>query len=292
MTELEAIANTFASIVDQLEQVKMATDTNLNSLTGDENSFNLTAEMSSVSETLKAAMSHQKEVVAEIVGLTPLSEQLEMMAKNVSEIASQTNLLALNAAIEAARAGESGRGFAVVADEVRKLATDSAKIGSEMVEQSEAIRGKISSVLKVTNNTAEQESKMIEQAEQSLTNAIEQYKSVVEQFQGSSLLLLNASDNIENDINQTLVALQFQDRVTQILGNVNKSIFQISENIDSSIAQFQPGQQQSPIDANQWLENLKLNYTTTEERQHHADITGAKAPQAQPAADDDEITFF
>ncbi len=93
MTELEAIANTFASIVDQLEQVKTATDTNLSNLTGDENSFNLTAEMSSVSETLKAAMSHQKEVVSEIVGLTPLSEQLEMMAKNVSEIASQTNRL-------------------------------------------------------------------------------------------------------------------------------------------------------------------------------------------------------
>ncbi len=292
MTELEAIASTFASIVEQLAQVKSATDTNINRLTGDENSFNLTAEMSSVSETLIAAMSHQKEVVLEIVGLTPLSEQLEGMAKNVSEIASQTNLLALNAAIEAARAGESGRGFAVVADEVRKLATDSSKIGNEMVEQSEAIRKKISTVLEVTNNTAEQEAKMIEQAENSLTNAIEQYQSVIEQFQGSSMLLLNASDNIENDINQTLVALQFQDRVTQIMGNVNKNIVQISENIDSSIAQFRPGQQKPPIDANKWLDNLKLNYTTSEERQHHADITDSSGTQAQPAADDDETTFF
>ncbi|MEE9337020.1 MAG: methyl-accepting chemotaxis protein [Methylococcaceae bacterium] len=291
-TELEAIANTFASIVEQLAQVKSATDTNLNSLTGDENSFNLTAEMSSVSDTLKAAISHQKEIVVEIVGLTPLSEQLELMAKNVSDIASQTNLLALNAAIEAARAGESGRGFAVVADEVRKLATDSAKIGSEMVGQSEAIRTKISTVLKVTNDTAEQESIMIEKAENSLANAINQYQSVIEQFQGSSLLLLNASDNIENDINQTLVALQFQDRVTQILGNVNKSIVYISENIDTTIAEFRSGEHQTPINANEWLNKLKLNYTTSEERQHHSDITGSSSTQAKPTIDDDETTFF
>ncbi len=292
MTELEAIANTFASIVEQLAQVKNTTNTNLIGLTGDKNSFDLTAEMNYVSETLKTAVSHQNDAAQEIKGLTPLSEQLEVMAKNVSEIASQTNLLALNAAIEAARAGESGRGFAVVADEVRKLATDSAKIGSEMVGQSEAIRNKISSVLELTSDRADQETKMIAQAENSLANTIEQYQAVIQQFQGSSAELISASDNIENNINETLVALQFQDRVTQILGNVNKSIVQISENIDTSIAQFSPGQQQTPIDANEWLNNLKHNYTTTEERQHHADITGSSRSPASSTIDDDETTFF
>ncbi len=291
MTELEAIANTFSSIVEQLAQVKNTTHTNLIGLTGGENSFNLTAEMNHVSETLKTAVSHQNDAAQEIKGLTPLSEQLEVMAKNVSEIASQTNLLALNAAIEAARAGESGRGFAVVADEVRKLATDSAKIGTEMVEQSEAIRNKISSVLQLTSDRADQETKMIAQAENSLANTIEQYQTVIQQFQGSSAELMSASDNIENNINETLVALQFQDRVTQILDNVNKSIIQISENIDNSIAQFNPGQQQTPINANKWLNNLTHNYTTTEERQHHADVTGSSNSPAKNTVDD-ETTFF
>lgn len=290
--EMEAIANTFASIVEQLVQVKSATDINMCSLIGNENSINLSDEMNKISEILNSASAHQKHATIEIQGLTPLSEQLEVMAKNVSDIASQTNLLALNAAIEAARAGESGRGFTVVADEVRKLATDSAGIGSQMVEQSEAIRKKISSVLQVTANTAEQETKMIDEAETSLGKVIEQYQNVVEQFQGSTLLLLHASDNIESNINDTLVALQFQDRITQILDNVNKNIFQITENIDQTITQFRPGQQQSPIDANEWLNNLKINYTTSEERNNYEVITGVPVAQNSEASANDDITFF
>lgn len=292
VAELEEITNTFASIVEQLEQVKGTTSSNLDKLTGSDNSFDLATEMNSVTHILNSLASHQQDIIAEIVGLTPLSEHLEVMANNVSEIANQTNLLALNAAIEAARAGESGRGFAVVADEVRNLATDASKIGSEMIAQSEAIRNKIHSVLEVTNKTAENEGAMIEQAEQSLTNAIEQYGVVIEQFQGSSSELVRASENIEKGVDETLVALQFQDRVTQILENVNKCIAQISEKIDNSISQFNSGQQQAPIDANEWLDSLIVNYTTTEERNHHADVTGSLAKTLHNTTDEDEITFF
>ncbi|MEE9354143.1 MAG: methyl-accepting chemotaxis protein [Methylococcaceae bacterium] len=256
-TELNAIANTFASIVEQLDQVKSAVNDNISSLNTDDSGVNIATEMEGISKSLSLALTLQSTLVTEIQGLTPLSLQLEKMAKDVGDIASQTNLLALNAAIEAARAGESGRGFAVVADEVRKLATVSAEIGIQMIDQSESIRNKITSILTSAEQTTEKENKMVEEAEYSLANVIASYQTVVQQFQGSSDLLLNASGQIENDINQTLISLQFQGRITQILQNVNKNINQVSAKISGSIAQFSPGIHQEPIDANRWLDDLK-----------------------------------
>jgi methyl-accepting chemotaxis protein len=160
-----------------------------------------------------------------------------------------------------------------------------------MINQSSAIREKINAVLQTSENSAQLENQIVQDAENSLSNVIESYQSVVQQFQGSSELLMSASGQIENDINQTLTALQFQDRITQILQNVNKGINQISGNIDETVSRFKSGTEQQPIDANDWLASLALNYTTTEERNLHNAVTGG-VQAAAPATDQDDTFFF
>ncbi len=292
ISEMQAIAETFSSIVTQLGQVKSATDINMNSLLGENENNDLALKMNKVSQTLKTASSHRSSAASEIQSLTPLSEQLAIMAQNVGDIASQTNLLALNAAIEAARAGESGRGFAVVADEVRKLATNSSEIGSQMIEQSEAIRDKINAVLQSSSNASQQEQEMIEEAEGTLMEVINQYHNVIEQFQASTLLLLNSSDAIENNINQTLISLQFQDRITQILDNVNKNINLITDKIDTTMVQYSQEHKPANIDVDTWLTELKPHYTTMEERNNHSVVTGDSVSHEAAASADDDPTFF
>ena len=69
---------------------------------------------------------------ASVVKLTNTVERIDMLRKDIGDIASQTNMLALNATIEAARAGEAGKGFAVVAGEVKSLATQAGRSTSEI----------------------------------------------------------------------------------------------------------------------------------------------------------------
>ncbi|MEE9354011.1 MAG: hypothetical protein V3U75_00320, partial [Methylococcaceae bacterium] len=146
--------------------------------------------------------------------------------------------------------------------------------------------------LDATKQAAEQETKMVEDAENALKMVIDNFQTVTQNFDASAQQLLRSSDTIENNIGQTLVALQFQDRITQILENVIKNIGQITTKIDDSISQFKTGKQQQPIDARSWLNDLTCDFTTLEERTHYGEVTGAKMAQEAVVSADDDTTFF
>lgn len=96
-------------------------------------------------DTLLGARETVTESRREMLSLKDTTSVVDDFVNMISEIAAQTNLLALNAAIEAARAGSAGRGFAVVAQEVRVLAEQSANAASEVTENVQRIRARISS---------------------------------------------------------------------------------------------------------------------------------------------------
>ncbi|MEE9354007.1 MAG: hypothetical protein V3U75_00300, partial [Methylococcaceae bacterium] len=146
--------------------------------------------------------------------------------------------------------------------------------------------------LDATKQAAEQETKMVEDAENALKMVIDNFQTVTQNFDASAQHLLRSSDTIENNIGQTLVALQFQDRITQILENVTKNITQITTKIDDSISQFKTGNQQQPIDARSWLNDLRHDLTTREERTHYGEVIETEAAQGASVSADDDTTFF
>ena len=222
-----------------------------------------------------------KHQVSELVEHT---DGLKNMANSVEDIASQTNLLALNAAIEAARAGEMGRGFAVVADEVRELSNQSGKAGEQIVE----LVNRVNEAMKLTLLSAEQASIQDEAAEsearESINVVLEELHDVTGGLAESSEMLKDVSIDIVKEINDILVSLQFQDRVSQILVHVIQSMHQFSGVLADKQKQRLQGIFEK-YNLTELLGDLQKGYTTEEQRRlHHGESAGGP--------EDVEVEFF
>ncbi|WP_439889401.1 methyl-accepting chemotaxis protein [Pseudomonas sp. MBLB4123] len=221
-------------------------------------------------------------MLAQVRGLTDYTGELQTMAAQVATIAAQTNLLALNAAIEAARAGEAGRGFAVVADAVRTLSTLSSQTGEKMSATVDIVNNAINHLVEVATSTAEHDSHSVASSEAGIRQVLDSFHGITQRLSNSTELLQSESAGIRDEISEVLVALQFQDRVSQILSHVR-------DNMDALHRQLQQCQRdpelREQIDAQAWLADMELTYATDEQRQiHHG--------QSASSAKEQEITFF
>ena len=242
-------------------------------------------ELNSIVSTLRAALSTKEAMLGEVAALAKLTESLQRMAADVGDIAKQTNLLALNAAIEAARAGEVGRGFAVVADEVRKLSDLSAATGRKIGETIGTVNQAIGNTLDAAQHYAQQDAQMVDNSEKVIAQVVDRTHSALTGLADSSEVLRQEAQTIGAEIGEVLVALQFQDRVSQVLGHVCADMGKLKQHIDSQQQLHQSDATAEPIDANVWLEELSQTYTVPEQ---HAIHRGG----ATPANADTEITFF
>ena len=85
------------------------------------------------------------------------------------------------------------------------------------------------------------------QAEAAIDEVIERHRKTKETLAVSSNQLWEINSGIQSDIDGALVALQFQDRVGQILNHVESNLQQFTEQVQD------PSQLQSA----QWLNRLK-----------------------------------
>ena len=202
-------------------------------------------ELLPVVQSLSSMIEGKDLLLSNIRSLAKQTLDLQSMALDVGSIAAQTNLLALNAAIEAARAGESGRGFAVVASEVRMLSQRSAETGKRIGERV----AQIASVMNATLNKAEE-------ATQQDKNSVSLSGELVEHVLGHVRKLGDSADAmnqhgmvVRGEVEQLLIALQFQDRVSQILQGAHDNMQQMEQTLQHVSEEGAP----SPHD---WLQAL------------------------------------
>ncbi|MDO8457733.1 MAG: methyl-accepting chemotaxis protein [Burkholderiaceae bacterium] len=247
---------------------------------------NSETDLHSIISSLRAALKEKESLLHEVHALSRFTAELREMAQNVGSIAHQTNLLAINAAIEAARAGEVGRGFAVVASEVRKLSQLSAETGKKMTATVETVNHAIVKTLQVSSQYARQDEAMTANSEQIIEKVLDQFQSTATGLNDAAEVMRRESQLIQSEISDVLVALQFQDRISQVLSHVRSDLDKLNQTLDASEQQLADGVMPTPLDTAAWLDALTSTYTMAEQHSVH----GGERPAAQ--ASSTEITFF
>lgn len=214
-------------------------------------------ELQPVVSALNHVIEGKDAMMGSVRSLASETRGLGEMAAEVGKIAAQTNLLAINAAIEAARAGESGRGFAVVAAEVRKLSQSSADTGRRILGRVDKVQALMDQTLRAAEASHTQDKETV------LTSG-----AVVQDVLQNVRTLGNAADNMQKhgsivrqEVEKLLMAMQFQDRVSQILQGVHDDMLRMRSTLETTALVDLP-------DAQEWMGVFSKTYTMAD--QHHS----------------------
>jgi methyl-accepting chemotaxis protein len=248
--------------------------------------------LNSVINDLCNLNSDGKTIFQEVEKLSFYTAELESMANDVRKVAGNINLLALNAAIEAARAGEHGRGFAVVADEIKKLASSSASTGSRMNKTLDDINTAMASTLTSSKTITQVYSKTIESSSEHIEKVLTDIEDTLYVFKDKSQTLADGSGQIQGEVDEVITALQFQDRVTQILQHAEHNLYDFNELLLANQAVPKTERSAYLIQTNDILEKMALRYTVPEElANHQATVAGEQKTKGQKLQGED-LTFF
>jgi methyl-accepting chemotaxis protein len=273
------ISTQFAGIVDDLAIALTSTGDGSQASVFDESRRRL----GGVVGTLDAALELKNRTLADLRTLLALNDEMRTMTAEVKRISSQTHLLALNAAIEAARLGTAGQAFAVVAVEVRRLADQSAGTSDRIAAKAAEVGSAIDAVLTGAQESSAHEEVAVAEANGEVHMVLTDLQAVVCDLQSSSDRLAGAASNIKGEVARSVVALQFQDRICQVLEHLEESMDSVPALVGAD--EDEPWTGPMGFDSRAVLAAMEQNYTMQGESSTHVSGSAAGVP-------DSEITFF
>ena len=300
----------FSEIVQRLEKtVAAASQTNISTTGQGLDLVHVVAqsqqELTQVLSSQTSAMASMTSMLEKVQSLNQFTKQLEDMATDVAKIASQTNLLALNAAIEAARSGEHGRGFAVVAKEFRMLSNQSGETGKRIADMVKVISEAISSTCDSAQQSVHQEDQAMQNSQDRIVSVLDNFRNIASGLMTSTELLKQESMAIHGDIGQALVNLQFQDRVSQILVQVEQNIAQTPSYFLQHEEDCLRRGEITPLNTDDFLAAMRKTYVMKDQHLAHDQRDASVStpvnvgpekktalPPPTPPSDDGDITFF
>ncbi|MCU0720855.1 MAG: methyl-accepting chemotaxis protein [Pirellula sp.] len=210
---------------------------------------------------------------------------VETVLYNIEKIASQSRLVALNGEIEARRLGESGKAFAVVAAETKLLsqhATETSRSIQELLSELTSVVTATSSDLSARSQSdAQRLSQSKQEAESLLSYIHSDHNRMTESLAETEKIGRELQGNISNAV----MSLQFQDRVSQRIHHVVDSLKVLRSRAEETA---DPAwQNEAETRCLQLLQQLSSQYTMESERA--ALLNDKKSPVAASETFDVEL---
>lgn len=217
---------------------------------------NAAEQLGAIATALEGMLASRQVLVTKFDSLMAANDEIRRLAQQNEQLAGQTGVTDL------------------LSDEQswQELAERSAENSRQIAARAKGVRQQIMSAIGATG-----------EATASADGIAENSRAVIDQiiadFRHSAMKLTTTVKELEDDgrevdreVCDILVHLQFQDRISQILDHVQQDILRLRE---------AAGQAQALPSPQQWLADLEKTYTTQEQRQMHAGQQGHPAPPSQ-----------
>jgi methyl-accepting chemotaxis protein len=157
-----------------------------------------------------------------------------------------------------------------VVAEMRQLSSQSAETSTNMAKKVQSINDAMAKFYGEEQEMENIEAGHVSRAETIIEDVMERFNMVTVDMEGSINVRESESRHIRDDISSALVAMQFQDRVSQIMGHVADNIDALNELIEAGVRN---------LDADTWLGEMEGKFSIEEE---YANLSGEQASSVNP----------
>lgn len=210
--------------------------------------------------------------------------------KQLDQSSFASRLVALNAKIEAVHLGELGSGFEVVADQISTQAHRSSELTASVADILTDLTKAMQSATSELRQLAETDRKAVEVSREGAEATLENLQFASSQMQDTVAETRRVSETLYTEISNAVVAMQFQDRVSQRIGHVIDSL----EAMDKALSSFETAEEISLEQRKQEIaQSLASSYTMDSERRAHgSDVPPVAVAEELAPQDTGDVELF